>query len=197
MACSKCYHIIELMLELDLQDTNNNITKSEPSKHIGALIGIKDKQKGWRLATYIGNQILLVLFEKGKSVEREVFAKLSELKPLEKVKLFSVSSDAAKIFESKWLINIVGGIWEKESPWGEVEFYLYNVNIFGTSLSNKIKPDELLETIRLNLAHIEHLEEGDIVAFDRGWYQHHAVLTGKFNFSLLYNTYDLKRANTN
>jgi hypothetical protein len=174
MPDSKCFHIIDLRLKLDLQDTNNN--SNEPLKHIGSLIGINDKQKGWQLATYIGNQNLLVLFEKGKGVAREVFAKLSKLKPLEKTRL---ATEAADSFESKWRIDMKKVKLDGASPWDEVEFFLYNVNLFDTSLSNKIKPDELLETIRFNLAHIEHLEEGDIVAFDRGWYQHHAVLTGK------------------
>ncbi len=179
MSITKCFHIIDLKLNLDSPDMNSNST------NVGSLIGINDKASGWKLTLYLGNQLLLILFEKGKGVINDNFQKLKQIKPLEKSSLIRETDDASANFDPKWLIDMNGVKSENPSQWDQVEFFLYNVNLFETSLNNNVKPDEFLETIRFNLAHIEHLEEGDIVAFDRGWYQHHAVLTGSLKVDIL------------
>jgi hypothetical protein len=164
MTSPKCFHIIDLKQKLGLSDNEKN--------HVGAIIGIADqRRKIWKCAIYAGNGNILVLFEKGKGVTREAFQLLLNLKPIDK------STLEKEAYDSKWLIDM-NSVKFEEDLWNEIEFFLYSVNLIDTCVANKVKPGEFLENLKFSLAHIEHLEEGDIVAFDRSWYQHHAVLTG-------------------
>ena len=162
---SNCFHIFDLRIKLSIQEFNNN------QSNVAGLIGIADQiEKCWKFAIYVGNQNLLILFEKGKGVNKAAFEALSKLKPLNKQTISDEKFDPKLVIE-------MGNVKAEDSSWNEIEFFLYKTNLVDTSTSNKVKPEEFLETLKFNLAHVEHLEEGDIIAFDRSFYQHHAVLT--------------------
>ena len=59
------------------------------------------------------------------------------------------------------------------------ELNVYETNLFVTPDKNKIKLIDLIKVTEHNLNQIELLEEGDIVAFERSFYSHHAILTGR------------------
>jgi hypothetical protein len=116
-----------------------------------------------------GNDSLLVLYEKGKGINEQNFAKLIRIVDnLTAEKLKNDLDVKASAIKLNTLLS------------ENACFDIYSLNIFEMCLKEKIKPKELIETLKKNLKQCESLEEGDIVAFQRGLYSHHAIITGKY-----------------
>lgn len=110
-----------------------------------------------------GHGKLLVLYEKGKGINSELFDKLMSIKSLTKEVLMRES-------------NLIEGATKLENLEKELIFDLYILNILNIK---ECQPNELIKILRFNLNQIETLEEGDIIKFERGLYSHQALLTGK------------------
>jgi hypothetical protein len=122
------------------------------------------------------------LFERDKGVYQSSFRALEHINPLNKQSLSKIRS---KSIENLPIIDLkeINKTDEElsKSPWSSVEFYVYKLNLVDILAVNKIKSRQLLETLVFNLNLIKNITEEDIVGFDRSFYFHHAVVTGKFN----------------
>lgn len=111
---------------------------------------------------------MLILFEKGKGVNQQNFDKLIRILNLTPEKLkndLDVKESATKL--DVFLVE-------------NLSFDIYLLNIFDICQKEKIKPRNFIETLKYNLNQCETLDEGDIVAFDRTIYSHHAIVTGRY-----------------
>jgi hypothetical protein len=112
----------------------------------------------------LGNGSFCILYEKRKGIKKELFDKLLGIKSL---------------FTQTNLIDMFKNDAENLGNFPEShEFNIYEINLFETPDKNKIKLMDLIKVIEHNLKQIDVLEEGDIVAFERAFYSHHAILTG-------------------
>lgn len=164
------YDLIDLGMRLKVRDANNNETQ------VGKYVGISDqKNKCWKFALYLGNETLLVLYEKGKGTNVAVFEKLKNIKPLTKESLTkSVSSESFSDSENRIdLKNLSDQVYL--AP--HMEYFIYAINLFDTSSANSVKAEQTLDVLKYNLDQIESLDEGDVIAFERSFYEHHALLT--------------------
>lgn len=162
---SSCYYLIELLVKLNEQG----------DAHIGDFIGISDQAtKLWRFAIYIGSNCLLILYTRRQILNESNFKTLSSIKPLTRANLTQAT------FDSKSIVEMNSAIDDKVDRWSDMEYHHYKkMNLFESSRYG-IKPEDFIQTLKFNLCQIEHLEEGDIVAFERSLYHHHAVLTGTY-----------------
>lgn len=109
-----------------------------------------------------GNERLLILYEKGKSVNREIFVKLASITNLNKHKL--ITDPAIDALSTHF----------DELP-TELLFDIYQMNVFEIK---QCSLRTLFDVLKHNLSQIETLEDGDIIKFERGLYSHHGLLTG-------------------
>ena len=119
--------------------------------------------------TFLGNQTLVVIYQKDKGVT-EAFNEL----------LIALSAPLNKTiktadFTASYHVRKFDDL--RPRPW--LEFYKYSkLNLYATSKNFKLRPFDFAKVIEYNLKEIDKLEDGDIVSFDRTYYHHHAVLTG-------------------
>jgi hypothetical protein len=157
---------------LNILELRSNLLLDESS--IGCFIGISDQaEKCWKLAIYFGNEKACVIFEYDKGFVCEKLLQdlksIAQAQEINKKHLLELSANSAGI------INFINHFADKQ----QFEFYIYKINLLLTPNNNKIKCDEFLNTLELNLNLMRTFDEGDIVGFVRGWYHHVAILTDK------------------
>lgn len=111
----------------------------------------------------IGHGKLLMLYERGKGVNKELFDRLKAMKEFTKD---TFMKDSVLLEKSMKLDDLEGGL----------KFDIYRMNIFTIP---ECKPSALITVLLTNLGQIETFEEGDIIKFHRNLYSHQALLTGK------------------
>jgi hypothetical protein len=148
----------------NISELVTNLTHDE-SVSIGNFIGISD-QECWSFWIYLGNGKVGPLFEKGKGVHEKFWNTL-----LEKSKSLLTSKILIEL-DSPDICNLLTDF---SAP--RLEFYIYQLHVFQTYKGNNITV--FLDTLKYNLTQIETFDEGDVIAFKRTGYHHHAILTDK------------------
>ena len=150
----------------------------EDSNSFGCCVGLIEKST-WKLLVYLGDRILLVLFELGKGLFHNSIQYLQYL-DIEK-----------QNFEQKYKADLeLILIDQYQSVRSDAQFYKYNLNLITTASNNKMKYADLLQIIKFNLLEIDQLEEGEVIRFDRGFYHHSAVLTDKLHMLCIHRSCD-------
>lgn len=107
------------------------------------------------------------MYEKERGIDKPLFDKLASIKNISRDTLKNENTFNEKAIDFGELANA-----------DDLEFDLYRMNVFEICQRESIKPNGLFEVLKFNLSQIDNLEEGDIVRFERGWYSHHALVTG-------------------
>ena len=65
-----------------------------------------------------------------------------------------------------------------DESYRNMNFNIYKLNLFDLAKESNLKISEVLEINLQNLKIILNLDDGDIISFSRGFYSHHAIVTG-------------------
>lgn len=133
---------------------------NDPSK-IGVCFGISSNQDKYKFAIYLGNKQALVLYERGRGVDKNVFDRLGSMKTLDK-KLLTTDGEIGKSLTNLEHLPI------------EALYDVYFMNVFEIK---ECTLKALFDTIKHNLTQLETLEEGDVIKFERTLYSHQGLLT--------------------
>lgn len=146
-------------LKIEINDKNN----------IGTLIGISNlRNKTWMCCLMLDSDKMAVLYDgsKPKSVIESNFEQLSSSRNLDENGLLKLN-----------FANVVK-LDDFQSNQNDLEFFIYNMNIFSLSKMNNLTTSKLISVIKYNFDVLSQLDESDVVKCDRGAYSHHAILTG-------------------
>jgi hypothetical protein len=150
-----------------LEDTNST----------GCCIGLVEGST-WKLLVYLGEQDLLVLFEKGYGIIKDSIEYIFKNMEIKNPKFDLKQKTDLQLI----LVNHYKAIQS------DAQFYKYDLNLFTTAYSNKMKSVDLLQILQFNLCQIDQLEEGDIIMFERGFYHHSAVLTDQLHMMCIHRS---------
>ena len=132
------------------------------------LVENENENSNWKFLVYLGEQKLLLLFEKNNGLLPESIDYLSsEMTRCDRdnvLRRFEIPQTGIQLIE----LN--------EDIASDAQFYKYNLNLFKTAINNNMRSAELLDIIRSNLLQIQTLQKGDIIWFDRKLFHHAAVL---------------------
>lgn len=132
-------------------------------ENVGSCIG-QVYQDSWKFLIYLGEHNFLTAYEKSQGVIQDSIEYLQK------------NLDASKYKANGYNNANVTTLVNYKSFKSDAVFYKYDLNIFTTALSNRMKTSDLINIIEFNLNQIEQLEVGDIIMFERGLYHHSALL---------------------
>jgi hypothetical protein len=149
----------------------------EDTDSTGCCIGLVEGST-WKFLVYLGEQNLLVLFEKGNGLIKDSIQYISKNLDNKKPKFDIKQKTNLQLI----LVN------QYKAFRSEAQFYKYDLNLFTTANNNKMKSADLLQILQFNLCQIDQLEEGDIIMFERGLYHHSAVLTDQLHMMCIHRS---------
>ena len=149
----------------------------EDTDSTGCCIGLVEGST-WKFLVYLGEQNLLVLFEKGNGLIKDSIQYISKNLDNKKPKFDIKQKTNLQLI----LVN------QYKAFRSEAQFYKYDLNLFTTANNNKMKSSDLLQILQFNLCQIDQLEEGDIIMFERGLYHHSAVLTDQLHMMCIHRS---------
>ncbi len=59
-----------------------------------------------------------------------------------------------------------------------LDFSIYKLNIYDLAKESKLSIAQIFEINKENLKIVSCLDDGDIISISRGFYSHHAIVTG-------------------